>query len=227
MSQTVSQTHQASTEVSTLLQRLGEAKIIGIVRTDSEESALWVSRVLIEAGIQWLEVTFTVPNAPNVMEQLSEQFPHAVIGAGTVLDGKQAVQALAAGAQFLVSPVTQEPMIQFGLANDLLVMPGCLTPTEIFHAWTLGAPAIKFFPAQPVGGPEYLSAVRGPFPQIPLVATGGIGLPHVAGYIKAGALAVGVGSPLMPSKDIKDRNSGNIRALATAYREALGLTAAP
>ena len=213
--------------MTTLLQRLGQDKLIGIVRTDTEESALWASRVLIEAGIQWIEVTFTVPNAPQVMEKLSDEFPQAVIGAGTVLDGKQAVQALAAGAQFLVSPVTQEPMIQLGKANDILVMPGCLTPTEIFNAWTLGAPAIKFFPAQPVGGPEYLSAVRGPFPQIPLVATGGIGLPHVAGYLKAGALAVGVGSPLMPRQDIKARKESNIRTLAMAYREALGLNAVP
>jgi 2-dehydro-3-deoxyphosphogluconate aldolase/(4S)-4-hydroxy-2-oxoglutarate aldolase len=212
--------------VPKLIQRLGEAKLIGIVRTDTEESAFWASRVLIEAGLRWIEIPFTVPNALHVMEQLSDRYPHAVIGAGTVLEGKEAIRALGAGAQFLVSPVLNAEMIQFGKEHDVMVMPGCMTPTEIYTAWTLGAPAIKFFPAQSVGGAAFISAVRGPLPHIPLVATGGIGLAHVAGYIEAGALAVGVGGPLMPPQDVAARNETHIRGLAARYLEALGLSPA-
>jgi len=210
-----------SQAVASLLSQLEAVRLIGIVRTDSEDSAFWASRILIESGIHWIEIPFTVPNAPNVMERLSEQYPQAIIGAGTVLEAKEAVQALGAGAQYLVSPILNEPLIQFGAEQGILVLPGATTPTEIHKAWTLGAQAIKFFPAQAVGGAEFVSAVRGPLPHIPLVATGGIELEHVPGYLKAGTLAVGVGGPLIPRQAVANRDEDRIRILAMSYLDAV------
>jgi len=209
-----------SSSVSSLIQQLNTDKLIGIVRTDTSESALWASRVLIEAGINWIEIPFTVPQATQVMEQLVEQYPQANIGAGTVLEAKEALQALGAGCKFLVAPVVNEPLIQLGLEQDLLVLPGAMTPTEIYKAWSLGASAVKFFPAQATGGVDFISAFRGPFPKIPLVATGGIELEHVPGYLMAGALAVGVGGRLVSKQMVLRRDEQEMRLLAKCYVEA-------
>ncbi|HEY9746414.1 MAG TPA: bifunctional 4-hydroxy-2-oxoglutarate aldolase/2-dehydro-3-deoxy-phosphogluconate aldolase, partial [Oculatellaceae cyanobacterium] len=146
--------------------RFAKERLIGIVRTNNAESAIWASEQLIEAGIRLIEIPFTVPNTPTVIESLAERFPDAIIGAGTVLERSDAVKAMAAGAQFLVSPVLIPAMVQFGIENNVFVLPGCMTPTEIWDAYQLGAPVIKFFPAQAAGGPEFLKAVLAPFPQV-------------------------------------------------------------
>jgi 2-dehydro-3-deoxyphosphogluconate aldolase/(4S)-4-hydroxy-2-oxoglutarate aldolase len=215
MSQAVSQS------VASLLQQLEAVRLIGIVRTDSEESAFWASRILVESGIHWIEIPFTVPNAAKVIERLSDLYPQAVIGAGTVMEAREAVSALAAGAQFLVAPSLNEPLIQLGAEQGILVLPGAMTPTEIHKAWSLGAPAVKFFPAQAVGGADFVSAIRGPFPHIPLIATGGIELSHVPGYLEAGTLAVGVGGPLIPKQAVANRDEDRLRILAMSYLDAV------
>lgn len=217
----MSQHRFVSPPVCDLLKRLDVVKLVGIVRTNTSEDAIWASSLLVESGIHWIEIPFTVPHAADVIETLSEKYPQAVIGAGTVLEAKEAVQALGAGAQFLVSPMLNEPLIQLGVEQNILTLPGCTTPTEIYKAWMLGASAIKLFPAQAIGGSEFISAVKGPFPHIPLVATGGIELPHVAGYLKAGALAVGVGGPLIPKQAVAQRDEATIRHLAARYLDAV------
>jgi 2-dehydro-3-deoxyphosphogluconate aldolase/(4S)-4-hydroxy-2-oxoglutarate aldolase len=194
-----------------------EEKLIGIVRTDTTESAIWTASQLLEAGIRIIEIPFTVPDTPQVIETLCERFPEAVIGAGTILEAKDALLALGAGARFLVSPVLVEPLIQFSVEQNILALPGCFTPSEIYKAWTLGAPAVKFFPAQCAGGSEFLKALKGPLPQIPIVPTGGISLEHVAGYLKAGAIAVGVGAPLIPKTFIQNRDVEGLRSLAQSF----------
>jgi 2-dehydro-3-deoxyphosphogluconate aldolase/(4S)-4-hydroxy-2-oxoglutarate aldolase len=110
-----------------------------------------------------------------------------------------------------------EPLIQFGQEQSILTLPGCLTPTEMYKAWALGAPAIKFFPAESGGGTDFISSIKGPLPHIPIVPTGGIQLSNVPGYLKAGALAVGIGAPLIPKQLVASRNDTELRALATAY----------
>ncbi len=210
------------TNTDALLKCLESEKLIGIVRTSSAESCLWASRILIETGIAILEVPLTVPDATQVMETLCDEYPNAIIGAGTVLEAKDAVRSLAAGAQFLVAPVIVEPLIQLGEDQDILVLPGAMTPTEIYKAWTLGAPAVKFFPAESAGGAAFLSSVRAPLPQIPLVPTGGIQLAHVPGYLQAGALAVGVGAPLIPKQLVESRNAPGLTALAKDFLAARG-----
>jgi 2-dehydro-3-deoxyphosphogluconate aldolase/(4S)-4-hydroxy-2-oxoglutarate aldolase len=203
-----------------LLDRFQQEKLIGIVRTDSAESALWTSRLLLDAGFRILEIPFTVPDAVGVIEQLSEAYPEAVIGAGTVLEAKDALNALGAGAQFLVSPVLVEPLVQFGQEQGILTLPGCMTPTEMYTAWTLGAPAIKFFPAESAGGTDFIRSIKAPLSQIPIVPTGGIQLSHVPGYLKAGALAVGIGAPLIPKQYVDARNELELHALAAAYLQS-------
>lgn len=212
-----------STNTDALLKCLESEKLIGIVRTSTAESCLWASRILIEAGITILEIPFTVPDAAQVIETLCDEYPNAILGAGTVLEARDAVKALAAGAQFLVSPVIVEPLIQFGEEQDILVLPGSATPTEIYKAWTLGAPAIKFFPAESFGGAGFISSIKAPLPHIPIVPTGGIHLEQVPGYLKAGALAVGVGAPLIPKPLVESRNETEIKALAQAFLAARGL----
>jgi 2-dehydro-3-deoxyphosphogluconate aldolase/(4S)-4-hydroxy-2-oxoglutarate aldolase len=200
--------------------RFAKERLIGIVRTNNAESAIWASEQLIEAGIRLIEIPFTVPNTPTVIESLAERFPDAIIGAGTVLERSDAVKAMAAGAQFLVSPVLIPAMVQFGIENNVFVLPGCMTPTEIWDAYQLGAPVIKFFPAQAAGGPEFLKAVLAPFPQVSIVPTGGILQEHVSAYLQAGALAVGVGNPLLPKEFLLRRDASELRAHASQFLQA-------
>ncbi|HEY9685718.1 MAG TPA: bifunctional 4-hydroxy-2-oxoglutarate aldolase/2-dehydro-3-deoxy-phosphogluconate aldolase [Coleofasciculaceae cyanobacterium] len=210
-------TVESRSSVKSLLNIFSKEKLIGIVRTESADSALWAASQLLEAGFRLIEIPFTVPETPQVIEALCERFPEAVIGAGTVLEAKQAVQALGAGAQFLVAPVLNEPLIQFGLEQDIFVLPGCATPTEIYRAHTLGAPAAKFFPAGAMGGPAFLKAIRDPLPTIPIVPTGGVTLEQVPEYLSAGALAVGVGGPLLPKDVIAHRDADTLQQRAKAY----------
>jgi 2-dehydro-3-deoxyphosphogluconate aldolase/(4S)-4-hydroxy-2-oxoglutarate aldolase len=216
MSDSILKTEQA-TGVSNLLKRFAQERLIGIVRTDSDESALWTASQLLEAGVRLIEIPFTVPNAVSVIDRLSEEHPDAVIGAGTVLEAAEAVKALGAGAQFLVSPVLIPSMVQFGQEHQVLVLPGCMTPTEMFDASNLGAQAVKFFPAQSSGGADFVKAVKAPFPSLQIVPTGGISKEHVADYLKAGALAVGVGGPLIPKPLIRNRDTSGLQAHAREF----------
>lgn len=204
-----------------VLEQFAQFKLIGIVRTDDAESAIWTASQLIEVGIRLIEIPYTVPNASQVIETLCDEFPDAVIGAGTVLEAKTAVQALASGAQFLVSPVMIAPLIQLGQEQNICVLPGCMTPTEMWEAYNLGATAIKFFPAHAAGGPEFIKAVKAPLPEIPLVPTGGISKEHIPHYLKAGALAVGVGAPLIPKNLIQNRDAEGLNAHAKAFLQTI------
>lgn len=203
-----------------LLKNFSDEKLMAIVRTETADAAIWASTILLECGFRIIEIPYTVPDASNVIETLCDQFPEAIIGAGTVLEAREALNALGAGAQFLVSPVLHEFLIQFGLEQNILVFPGCMTPTEAYQAWRLGAPAIKFFPAESAGGPAFITHLKGPLPQIPVLATGGVTLEQIPAYLKAGALAVGVGSPLIQKRWIETRDGKALQKLALQYLDA-------
>ncbi len=143
-----------------------------------------------------------------------------LIGAGTVLDAATARAAILAGAEFIVAPTLSPEVIEMCHRYDKVVVPGAYTPTEILAAWELGADFVKLFPAE-VGGPAYLQAVRAPLPQVKLMAVGGVTLETAAGFIRAGAVALGVGSSLVNKKVVADGRFDELTATARALSQAV------
>ncbi|WP_436499222.1 bifunctional 4-hydroxy-2-oxoglutarate aldolase/2-dehydro-3-deoxy-phosphogluconate aldolase [Actinokineospora sp. HUAS TT18] len=180
-----------------LISVLAEARVMAILRGDDPARLVASAGVLAKAGVDVLEVSLTSENALDVITDIRTTHPGLVLGAGTVLSAAQAKDAVAAGAGFLVSPTVAAGAIAAADALGIGILVGALTPTEVDTAWLAGATAVKVFPASAMGGPDYLAALRGPFPDIPLVAVGGVGLADVPAYLAAGALAVGIGSPLL------------------------------
>ena len=186
---------------SEVLKQIKEVGIIPVVRATTADEAMRAIDAIREGGIAVLEITMTVPNAITVIEQVTTRFgSDALVGAGTVLDAKTAKSCISAGAQFIVSPALNMETIAYCREQDVAVMPGALTPTEVVQAWNAGADFVKIFPAGAVGGASYLKALKAPLPQIELVPTGGVTLKTAADFIKAGAAALGVGADLVDIK---------------------------
>lgn len=203
-----------------VLQRIRDTGLIPVVRAESADQAMRAVEAIKAGGVGVLEVTMTVPGAIGVIEQLVAAFgDEAVIGAGTVLDPETARACIQAGAQFIVSPALNEETIAFCRDNDVAVFPGALTPTEVVRAWNAGADAVKVFPAGAVGGASYLKALKAPLPQIELVPTGGVSLKTAADFIKAGAMALGVGADLVDLKALREGNEGLITERARQFIE--------
>lgn len=157
-----------------------------------------------EGGIPVVEITMTVPGAVDVIRELAKSNASKIlIGAGTVLDAEAARRCRDAGAQFLVSPALNLETVEFAVRENILIMAGALTPTEIVKAWKAGADFVKVFPCGQVGGAKYIKAIKGPLPHIPLVPTGGVNLNTAAEFLEAGAEALGVGSELVPAAALK------------------------
>jgi 2-dehydro-3-deoxyphosphogluconate aldolase/(4S)-4-hydroxy-2-oxoglutarate aldolase len=178
-----------------LLDRLRSRRLLAIVRTGDPAAALATLRVLAEEGVDLVEVSLTTPGALSVIRQAAGETGDAGgLGAGTVLTAADARAAVEAGASYLVTPGLGAGARE-GVRLGVAVLVGALTPTEVMAAVELGASAVKLFPAE-LGGPAYLRALRGPFPGVPFVPVGGVAADAVADYLAAGAVAVGVGSPL-------------------------------
>jgi len=175
-------------------------RIVPIVRTASAEWAEALGGILVSAGLEIVEITFTVPNAAVVIGRLRKKFPSALVGAGTVTDAAAAEQAIEAGAQFLLSPALSPGMVQTARRHGVLAIPGAYTPTEVLSALEGGAALIKLFPAD-AGGPAYLRALRAPLPRAQFLPTGGVRPDNVAEWFAAGAAAVGIGSALVGPSD--------------------------
>jgi len=182
-----------------VLDELRQAAVIAVLRSRTASDAIEVARLLAEAGVTALEITFTTPSADTVISKLVDELDGRVlVGAGTVLNTALADAALAAGAQFLVSPgMPEDAQSVFDRCGSVPFIPGVLTPTELMGAVARGAEAVKVFPASLVG-PGYLSALRDPFPDTALIPTGGIDAVQAPAWIAAGALAVGIGGSLSP-----------------------------
>ena len=203
-----------------VLKRIRDSGLSPVVRAESADQAMRAVEAIKAGGVGVLEVTMTVPGAIGVIKQLAAVFgDEAVIGAGTVLDPETARACIQAGAQFIVSPALNEETIAFCRDNDVAVFPGALTPTEVVRAWNAGADAVKVFPAGAVGGASYLKALKAPLPQIELVPTGGVSLKTAADFIKAGAMALGVGADLVDPKALRDGNEGLITDRARQFIE--------
>lgn len=181
------------------LDMLRENGFVAILRADSTEHFPATTRTLVDCGVNLMEFSLTTPGALAAVRELAGTLPGRVqLGAGTVTTVAQAEAAADAGARFLVTPVTNVQVIEYARTVSLPVLAGALTPTEVFTAWTAGATAVKVFPAG-LGGPAYIRALSDPFPDIPLVPTGGVGLSEAPDYLAAGATAVGMGGPLLGS----------------------------
>jgi 2-dehydro-3-deoxyphosphogluconate aldolase/(4S)-4-hydroxy-2-oxoglutarate aldolase len=197
--------------------QLAESGVVAILRGSSDRHLAGVSRTLGEAGVTCLELTLTTPGAIDALARVRGELGGEVaLGMGSVIDAEQAAACLDAGADFLVSPGVCAEVAAYAAVHRVACYPGALTPTELLDAWRLGAPAVKLFPAAS-GGVRYLKDVRAPLPQIPLVPTGGVALDQIADYIAAGAIAVGLGGPLVG--DALD--GGSLSALAERARTAL------
>ena len=181
-----------------LQQAMKECPAIAILRSSSAQRYADVSDVLVESGIRAVEFTFTAPDVAAAIRAYADRKPADVaLGAGTVTTPEQAREAVDAGATYLISPALCLPVIEEGARLGVPVLPGTLTPTEILTAWRAGAAMVKVFPVSSLGGPSYIKAVRGPLPEVPLVPTGGVDVANAGAYLAAGAVGVGVGSPLV------------------------------
>jgi 2-dehydro-3-deoxyphosphogluconate aldolase/(4S)-4-hydroxy-2-oxoglutarate aldolase len=199
-----------------------EVGLVPIVRAPSPDDALRAVEAIIAGNIGIAEITLTVPNALRVMEKVVEKFRDRVLlGAGTILDSESCRAALLAGAEFIVTPALNLRVIEVARRYSKPCIPGALTPTEILAAWQAGADMVKVFPCGPVGGPKYIKALKGPFPQIEFVPTGGVNLETTPEFIKAGAAAVAVGGELVDPEALRSGKLGVISANARKYVEAV------
>jgi 2-dehydro-3-deoxyphosphogluconate aldolase/(4S)-4-hydroxy-2-oxoglutarate aldolase len=181
--------------------QLLKTRLMAILRSADARHLPAVGRALADAGVTCLEITLTTAGALDALTRLRDELPASVaIGAGTVTTTREAHDAIAAGAEFLVAPVVGEDVIRAAAARDIPCYPGAWTPTEALAAWQAGAAAVKIFPAG-TGGPEHLKQLRAPLPAIPLMAVGGVHLGSARYYLDAGACAVGIGSPLLRGAD--------------------------
>jgi len=198
--------------------RIAETGIVAIVRSASAREAEEISRTLVGAGIDALEVSLTTPGALGAIEALANDLPEALIGAGTVLDGPTARAAILAGARFLVAPSLRADVIEMGHRYGVVVAPGCQTPTEIERALSAGADLVKLFPAGQLG-PDYLRAVLAALPQAPVIPTGGIDASNAAEWLDAGAIGLGVGGALTREAAAAPARAAELRdAVARARR---------
>lgn len=184
--------------------RIAEIGIVPVVRAASAREARMAADAVCEGGIPIVEITMTVPGAVDVIRELvKDAGSQVLVGAGTVLNVEAARRCLDAGAQFLVSPGLNLPTLALATREGKLMMAGALTPTEVMAAWEAGADFVKIFPCGQVGGAKYIKALKGPFPQVPFVPTGGVSLSTAAEFIEAGAVALGVGGECVQAEALK------------------------
>jgi 2-dehydro-3-deoxyphosphogluconate aldolase / (4S)-4-hydroxy-2-oxoglutarate aldolase len=196
--------------------------IVPVIRAESADIAVRVTEALLRGGIRTIEITMTVPDALGAIRSVSSRFgTDVLLGAGTVTDRSMAEGVLDAGAEFLVTPCLVPEVIAVARERDVPVLPGALTPTEVFSAWQQGGDIVKIFPASHIGGASYLRALKGPFPHIDVCPTGGVNLNTIAEFFAAGAAAVGVGGELVLKSAIQQGRFDEITRLAAQYVEAV------
>jgi 2-dehydro-3-deoxyphosphogluconate aldolase/(4S)-4-hydroxy-2-oxoglutarate aldolase len=185
-------------------ERIIEIGIVPVVRASSPAEACLAADAVRQGGIPIVEITMTVPGALDVIRELVKNCGSDVlVGAGTVLNAESARRCIDAGAQFLVSPGLNLETVAFSAREGKLIMAGALTPTEVMAAWDAGADIIKVFPCGQVGGAKYIKALKGPFPQIPFIPTGGVNLNTAAEFLEAGCVALGIGGELVQAEALR------------------------
>ncbi len=202
------------------LEAIAASPVVVCIRRDDAQSALWAARAALDGGVRVIEVTLTTPGALEVITALAAD-ERAVPGAGTVLEPAQAERVAEAGGRFALSPVTDPEVIEAAHRFGLLAVPGASTPGEIVAARRAGARVVKVFPIGPLGGPDFIRAVRGPLPDIPLLPTNGVGLERVDDYFDAGVFAVGVGREIFAAGTVENRQLEAVRERAAAFAAAV------
>ena len=188
-------------EIVQEIQRLG---VVAIIRMKDAAKLRRVVDAIADGGVRAIEVTMTVPGAVELIGTLAKSLPPDILlGAGTVTDPDTVRAVVDAGARYVVSPVFRRDVIAACHARDVAAAPGCFTPTEILDAHDAGADVVKVFPATALG-PQFIKDVRAPLPQVRLMPTGGVSLDNAGDWIRAGAVAVGVGSALLDTKAIEE-----------------------
>lgn len=194
--------------------------VVAVLRADSPDELMDVSKALREGGVVAIEVTMTVPGALKVIEEASAKMTDTIIGVGSVLDPETARAAILAGAEYVVCPILNTAVIEMAKRYGKAVMPAGFTPTEILTAWQAGADVVKVFPAS-LGGPSYFKDIKGPLPQIELMPTGGVDINTTPEFIKNGAFAVGAGSAMVDKTAVSNKDWAKLTATARAFVDAV------
>lgn len=200
-----------------VLEKVKELGLLAVIRGPSPELTVKMVEALVAGGVSGIEITYSTPNAEEVVRTLYDKFGDSIVlGMGTLTKPDQALSAKAAGANFLVSPICEPNLIREMVSSGLLTMAGALTPTEVLQAYNLGADVIKIFPGS-LGGPAYIKALKGPFPYIPMMPTGGVSAGNVAEWFATGVVAVGAGSELCPPQLAKEGKFDEITKRAAEF----------
>jgi 2-dehydro-3-deoxyphosphogluconate aldolase/(4S)-4-hydroxy-2-oxoglutarate aldolase len=199
-----------------VLAKIKAEKVIALIRADSSASLLDCARALSAGGLNCLELTMTTPNALECCAQVARELPQVLLGLGTVLDAETARQGIAAGAKFIVTPCVRPEVIKACQAAGVPVLGGALTPTEIYTSWELGVDVVKIFPAEFFGA-AYIKSIKGPFPKIQIMPTGGVTPETVGEFLKNGAFATAAGSALVAAAALKAGDWAAITARAKQF----------
>ena len=199
------------------IEDLTRVGVIAVVRAPNAESAMEGVEALVRGGVTGIEITYSTPGAPQVIARLNERFGDSILlGAGTVTSAQQAVEAAEAGARFLVSPGVSPKVAPAMIETGVTTMLGALTPSEVMAAVEFGAHVVKIFPAG-FGGPRLIASFRGPFPDVPMMPTGGVSVDNLADWLATGVVAVGAGSELISTADLEAGRYDLVQARAAEF----------
>ncbi len=206
---------------SSWLNLLKKERAIAVIRAPEFELGFLMAKAVAQGGMGLIEITWNSDRAPELIEKLRVQFPHCQIGTGTLFNQKELQDAINCGAQFLFTPHTNLEMIKLAVKQEIPIIPGALSPTEIITAWQGGATCVKVFPISAVGGVNYIKSLQGPLGQIPLIPTGGVTLENAKDFIKEGAIGVGLAGDLFPKTLMEKRDWDAIETLAKTLKQDL------
>jgi 2-dehydro-3-deoxyphosphogluconate aldolase/(4S)-4-hydroxy-2-oxoglutarate aldolase len=204
------------------LGRIRKLAVIPVLRVPSREQAICAVEGVLKAGLDVLELTLTIPNAIELIEWMRATYgDRLLLGAGTVLDAETCRLAIAAGTDFVVSPVFDSEVLEMAQRIEVPCIPGAMTPTEVVRAWRAGADLVKISPGPAAGGPNYIRALKGPFPEIEVIVTGGVNRENVLDFFAAGATAVGVGERILAREALAHGDVETIASNARLFLDTL------
>ena len=201
--------------------RIEEVGIIPSIRMSSIDDALFAAEAVLRGGIPIVEITLTVPDATKVISHVVQRAQEMIVGAGGLLDAETAHRCLDAGANFLTSDGLDPETVKFAVKEEVVVIPGTLTPTDVIAAWKLGSDFVKVVPCGHFAGHSYIRALKAMFPNVPLIAAGGVNQSNASNFILAGAVALGIGGELIPREAIRRRQPDRIAELARRFKKAV------